>query len=43
MTGHEDEVVRKRPARAGAADGLAARAFVVLMFLITIAKIGVNW
>ena len=42
MTGHEDEVVKRQRERARLMAWLLG-AFVVLMFFITIAKIGVNW
>jgi hypothetical protein len=43
MTGQEDEVVRKRQRERARLMAWLLGAFVVLMFLITIAKIGVNW
>ena len=39
MTGHEDEVVRKRQRERARLMAWLLGAFVVLMFLITIAKI----
>ena len=43
MTGDEDEVIRKRQRERARLMALLLGAFVVLMFFITIAKIGVNW
>jgi hypothetical protein len=39
---HEDEVVRRQRERARIM-ALLLGAFVVLLFFITIAKIGINW
>ena len=39
---HEDEVVRRQRDRSRIMAWLLA-AFVVLLFFITIAKIGINW
>lgn len=39
---HEDEVVRRQRDRAKLM-ALLLGAFVVLLFFITIAKIGINW
>ena len=41
MSGHEDEVVRRQRERARLM-ALLLGGFVVLLFLITIAKIGLN-
>ena len=41
MTEHEDEVVRRQRERARVMAWMLA-AFVVLLFLVTMAKIGVN-
>ena len=41
MTGHEEEVVRRQRERAKLTAWLLG-AFVVLLFLITLAKIGLN-
>ena len=42
MVRHEDEVVRRQRERARIV-ALLLGAFVVLLFLITIAKTGMNW
>ena len=42
MTGHEDEVVRKRQRERARLMALLLGAFVVLMFVITIAKMAVE-
>jgi hypothetical protein len=42
MVSHEDEVVRRQRQRARIMAWLLG-GFVVLMFLITIAKTGMNW
>ena len=42
MTEHEDEVVKRQRERARLMAWLLG-GFVVLMFLITIAKTGMNW
>ena len=39
----EDEVIRKRQRERARIMGWLLGAFVVLMFLITIAKTGMNW
>ena len=39
----EDEVIRKRQRERARVMALLLGAFVVLMFLITIAKTGMNW
>jgi hypothetical protein len=39
----EDEVIRSRQRSRARVTGLLLGAFVVLMFLITIAKTGMNW
>jgi hypothetical protein len=39
----EDEVIRKRQRERARIMALLLGAFVVLMFLITIAKTGMNW
>jgi hypothetical protein len=41
MSGHDDEVVRRQRARARIM-ALLLGAFVVLLFLITLAKVGLN-
>jgi hypothetical protein len=39
----EDEVIRKRQRERARVMALLLGAFVILMFLITIAKTGMNW
>jgi len=39
----EDEIIRKRQRERARVMALLLGAFVVLMFLITIAKTGMNW
>ena len=39
----EDEVIRKRQRERARVTALLLGAFVILMFLITIAKTGMNW
>ena len=39
----EDEIIRKRQRERAWITALLLGAFVVLMFLITIAKTGMNW
>jgi hypothetical protein len=39
----EDEIIRKRQRERSRITGLLLGAFVVLLFFITIAKIGINW
>ena len=43
MTGHEDEVIRARQKARARLMALLLGAFVVLLFFITVAKIGINW
>ena len=40
---HEDEIIRKRQRERARIMALLLGGFVVLMFLITIAKTGMNW
>jgi hypothetical protein len=42
MVNHEDEVLRRQRERSRIM-ALLLGAFVVLLFFITIAKIGINW
>jgi len=39
----EDEIIRKRQRERARVMALLLGAFVILMFLITIAKTGMNW
>ena len=39
----EDEIIRRRQRERARIMALLLGAFVVLMFFITIAKIGINW
>ena len=43
MVREEDEIIRKRQRARARVTALLLAAFVVLMFLITIAKTGMNW
>ena len=43
MISPEDEVIRKRQRERAKITALLLVAFVVLLFLITIAKTGMNW
>jgi hypothetical protein len=43
MVRMEDEIIRKRQRERARVMALLLGAFVVLMFLITIAKTGMNW
>ena len=43
MVRHEDEIIRKRQRERARIMALLLGGFVVLMFLITIAKTGMNW
>lgn len=43
MVKQEDEIIRKRQRERARVMALLLGAFVVLMFLITIAKTGMNW
>ena len=40
---HDDEIIRKRQRERARVMALLLGAFVILMFLITIAKTGMNW
>ena len=39
----EDDVIRKRQRERSRIMGLLLGAFVILLFFITVAKIGINW
>ena len=43
MVRHDDEIIRKRQRERARVVALLLGAFVVLMFLITIAKTKMNW
>jgi hypothetical protein len=43
MVRMEDEIIRKRQRERARVMALLLGAFVILMFLITIAKTGMNW
>jgi hypothetical protein len=43
MVRQEDEIIRKRQRERARIMALLLGAFVILMFLITIAKTGMNW
>jgi hypothetical protein len=43
MVRDEDEVIRKRQRERSRIMALLLGAFVILLFFITIAKIGINW
>ena len=43
MVSSEDEVIRKRQRERSRIMGLLLGAFVILLFFITVAKIGINW
>jgi len=43
MVTSEDEVIRKRQRERARIMGLLLGAFVILLFFITVAKIGINW
>jgi len=43
MVSSEDDVIRKRQRERSRIMGLLLGAFVILLFFITVAKIGINW
>ena len=43
MVRPEDEIIRKRQRERSRITALLLGAFVILLFFITIAKIGINW
>jgi hypothetical protein len=43
MVSGEDEIIRKRQRERSRIMGLLLGAFVILLFFITVAKIGINW
>jgi hypothetical protein len=43
MVSNEDEVIRKRQRERSRIMALLLGAFVILLFFITVAKIGINW
>ena len=43
MVSSEDEIIRKRQRERSRIMGLLLGAFVILLFFITVAKIGINW
>jgi hypothetical protein len=43
MVSDEDEIIRKRQRERSRIMALLLGAFVILLFFITVAKIGINW
>ncbi len=43
MVNSEDEIIRKRQRERSRIMALLLGAFVILLFFITVAKIGINW
>ena len=43
MVSSENEIIRKRQRERSRIMGLLLGAFVILLFFITVAKIGINW
>jgi len=43
MVSNEDEIIRKRQRERARIMGLLLGGFVILLFFITVAKIGINW